>query len=327
MSDLHSSSPDAFEPSASIPAAQHHDEDEPILAEAVESPHPLWPAFVAVIGAIVASVAVSSIALAAAAVVTGNLESLLNPKLQIVWLTDLGSSGIGLSLLVLPGQLTFAFFAIGAAWLSRDKWLDSLGIRAGRLPAWTWPLFLAGTPVIGLISSLLMSGWASETSDHLKMLERMLEFDSIGSLLYLLGLISLLPGIVEELLFRGFMQRRLLTRLPAVASITICSFFFAAAHMDPMHAIGVLPLGMWLGVISWRADSICPAIFGHIGNNAYAIIMAKMIGPNPDPLDVSPEAALLIGVSLISFLGSLIVLLRKDRTPASQESTEGVLPG
>ena len=156
----------------------------------------------------------------------------------------------------------------------------------------------------------LMSLVIREPSEQLKLLENLFETHAAGSLAMLLLLISVLPGFVEELLFRGFMQRRLLTRLPVVVAIGITTAFFAAAHLDPMHALGVMPLGIWLGVVAWRADSIWPAVFGHVGNNAYAIVLSVMMGPSPDPEQVGPEVAATMGLTLtlVAFAGCLVLL-------------------
>ncbi len=285
-----------------------------LAAEVIEPLPRLWPTFAVVAAAIIAAIVVSGLTVAVAALASGNLQSLRDPELQKTWLAEFASSGVRLSVLVLPGQIVFAAFAMVAALFSRDRWVDRLGLRSGRLPAWTWLLFLAGTPIVGMFASQLMSGVADEPSEQLKMFERMFQFDSLSSLVTLLLLVSLLPGIVEEILFRGYLQRRLLTRLPALASIVICSFLFAAAHMDPMHAVGVLPLGLWLGVIAWRADSIWPAMFGHIGNNGYAIVLSKMMGSDPDLQEVNPMVLTFLGLSLLAFFGSIVVLaVRRDR--------------
>jgi membrane protease YdiL (CAAX protease family) len=279
-----------------------------VTAEVVSRAPLIWPAFVVVIVAIGAALSVSGVAIVAAAVVTGNLESLRQPGGQMKWLTEFATSPFGLCILILPGQLVFAASAGVATLFSRRRWIDQLGFRAGRIPFWTWPLFFIGTPVIGMLSSAVLTRIIKEPSEQMKMLEEMFQFDSMGSLILLLGLVSLLPGIAEELLFRGYMQRRLLARLPVAVSIVICSAFFAAAHMDVAHAAGVFPLGIWLGVIAWKADSIWPAIFGHIGNNAFAIVMASLSGPGEDVMQVDPLALPAVGLSVVSFVGCLIVL-------------------
>ncbi len=281
---------------------------EVIVAEIVPDPPRLWPAFVVGILAIVAALVVSGVVVVVAAAATGGIRTPFDRQTFQTWMEELADSSFGLAVLVLPGQLTFAVVAMGAAALSREPWLDRLGLRRGRLSVWTWPLFLLGTPVIGMISAQVVNQFASEPSEQLKMFERLFQFHSASSLVLLLLLVSLLPGFVEEILFRGYIQRRFLARLPAITSIGICSVFFAAAHMDPMHAVAVLPLGIWLGIVAWRADSIWPAILAHMGNNAYAIVIATLVGTSTDVEQVSPWILAVLGLSVLSFVGAITVL-------------------
>lgn len=289
------------------------EDDGIVVAEIIDRSPAIWPTFVVVISAMGTALVFSGMALVGAAVLSGNLESLQNPAAQASWLAEFASSGFGLSVLVLPGQMVFAAFAIVAALFSREAWSRRLGMRGGRFPTWTWLLFFAGTPVVGLIAAQLMSQLGGEPSEQLKLIERMFTFDSIGSLFLLLLMVGLLPGIVEETLFRGYMQRRLLGRLPAAVSIGVCSIFFAAAHLDPMHAIGVLPLGVWLGVVAWRADSIWPAVFGHVGNNGCAIAMSQMTVANRDVHSADSALVVLMLVSFAAFIGSVAVLVAMGR--------------
>jgi uncharacterized protein len=288
-------------------------EDEVVWAELVPEPPALWPVFMIVVGAIFGGVVLSTLGLIAVAIASGDFQKLADPHGRIEWITQLTASRWGLVILLLPGQLVFAATAVAAALMSRDPWHQRLGFRSGRLPAWTWPFFLAGTPVIGTAAARLISAVADEPSEQLKLLQQLVQFDSLGVLVTLLLLVSVLPGVAEELLFRGYMQRRLLTRLHPLMAIGICSVFFAAAHMDPMQAIGVLPLGIWLGIIAWRADSIWPAILGHIGNNGYAIVMSKVVGIAPDAERAAPAVAVAViiiaGISLLSFAAAIAALV------------------
>jgi membrane protease YdiL (CAAX protease family) len=284
------------------------DQEIIVTAEAVDERRLLWPTFVTIVVAIGGALLVSGIVLAVAGAVSGGPAVFLGTEEFNKWLTAFVATDVGLAVLVLPGQLTFCAAALIAAAFSREKLADRLGLRQGSFAPWTWPLFLLGTPVVGLLTSQLLSRVVQEPSDQLQMLERLFEQHAAGSLAILLVLISLLPGFVEELLFRGFLQRRLLVRLPTAAAIGITTVFFAAAHMDPMHAVGVVPLGIWLGVIAWRADSIWPAVFGHIGNNAYAIVMTVLTGPEPSPEQVNPAVGGAVGLTLFAFAGCLVLL-------------------
>ncbi len=299
-----------------------------VVAELVEEPCPLWPTFLTAVLAIGGALLVSGVVMVMAAFWARGPVLFQHPDAFNAWLKEFVATQGGLILLVLPGQLTFCAVALVAASLSREKAVDRLGLRRGNFPPWTWPLFLLGTPVLVIAVGHLLSYVVREPSEQLKMLEDLFATHAAGSLVTLLLLISLLPGVVEELLFRGFMQRRLLGRLRPVAAIGITTAFFAAAHMDPTHAIGVAPLGIWLGVVAWRADSIWPAVFGHVGNNAFAILMSVTMGEQPDLEQLSPAVATSTGlallVSCLSFAGCLVLLSRRRAGPRPSVSVRPI---
>jgi membrane protease YdiL (CAAX protease family) len=79
--------------------------------------------------------------------------------------------------------------------------------------------------------------------------------------------LALLPGISEELMFRGLLQNA--ARRGAVA-ISVSAFGFALFHIDPHHVVGVLPLGFFLAWVATRCGTLV-TIFAHVSNNSAAI--------------------------------------------------------
>jgi membrane protease YdiL (CAAX protease family) len=78
---------------------------------------------------------------------------------------------------------------------------------------------------------------------------------------------ALVPGIAEELLFRGVLQGALgRTWL----SVCIAGTTFALFHVDPVHIAGVLPLGLFLSWVAYRSSTLV-TIFAHVANNSLAV--------------------------------------------------------
>ena len=274
---------------------------------------PLWPAFTTAGAAIGAFLIASTLALVSAALVTEGTEVFRSGEAFRQWMTAYSASGFGLAVLLLPGQFAFGLVTVVASLYSCEPIRPRLGLGRGNWSPWCWPLFLLGTPIVAVMTSLVLSQLMPNPSEHLEQLDKMVEHHARSSVLTLLCVISLVPGVVEELLFRGFVQRRLLQRLPVVTSILITSALFAAAHLDPKHAAGVAPLGIWLGLIAWRADTIWPAILGHIGNNAFAVLAISVAGQNPE--DSAPLLGAVMSLAVLSFLGCLVVLAKPVRPP------------
>ncbi len=140
-----------------------------------------------------------------------------------------------------------------------------------------------------------------EQSEHLKMLTEAFRNQSEqGYLWLLLILIGCLPAVCEEALFRGYIQRGFLRKWQPAVSIGVAGLLFAAFHMDPVHSIAVIPLGLWLGYLAWSSKSIWPAVAGHFINNVVSVLTAL-----PDDTGVFdiPPANVTIPIVVFGLIG------------------------
>ena len=191
-------------------------------------------------------------------------------------IAELFEHPLGIWILILPGQLAFLFAAIVPAFFSPVPLIKRLRLGRGSLPMWTWIVFLIATPCVGVLTGMAIEAMGIEASENLKMLDDIIKSQTGLALLVSVLLVAVLPGFAEEILFRGYMQGRLLRRWPPVAAILLSSLFFAIAHMDPVHVCAVFPLGVWMGLIAYRCESIWPAIACHFTNNLLALISSQM---------------------------------------------------
>ena len=273
---------------------------EIVTAELARSPatedRPVWPAMVVCLGAIFLSAVISGVVLVLVAFLDLGPEVLRDGAGLMSWLQEYSQSRHGLLIVVLPSQMVFLLIACAAAAISPRPFGQRLNLSAGVLPFWTWVVFVVGTPIVGLGSSQILSLLVDQLSENLEFLESMMRWHIAESLPLLLILVAVVPGVVEELLFRGYLQTRLAQRWRPVWAITVSAVIFSAAHLDPLHGVGVLPLGLWLGAVAWRTGSVWPAVLCHAANNAMAILGVKF----------QPEDAMGIGMDSMS-LGTLIV--------------------
>ncbi len=92
------------------------------------------------------------------------------------------------------------------------------------------------------------------------------------------GLIILIAGVVvaasvvEEIIFRGIIQRTLLMRFKPIAVITLTSLIFGAVHFQQWWIIQLVLFAIIAGWLSWRSDSLIPAIMLHISNNLWSLL-------------------------------------------------------
>lgn len=85
-------------------------------------------------------------------------------------------------------------------------------------------------------------------------------------------LISILPGVFEELAFRGF----IMTRLEKVGSrgeaLIIQAAMFSILHMLPAVFISHFVIGLILGVVRLRSQSLYPGMLIHSAWNAIVLL-------------------------------------------------------
>jgi membrane protease YdiL (CAAX protease family) len=249
--------------------------EEIVTAELVVLPPPkprVWTALVVAVASIPTTLVISGIVGGLGALMLLGPQELRRQAMSGEFLQEFIETRAGLLLTIVPGQLVFLSLAVGASLLSPRPWAERLGLRLGVLPLWTWPVFIVATPLIGVISNQLISLVFDDLSENLKILEQMMRTHARDFLPGLLVLVAVMPGIVEELMFRGYLQTRLLERWHPLAAVAVSAAIFCAAHWDPVHVLGVVPLGLWLGTIAWRTDSVWPAMLCHAANNAVAVV-------------------------------------------------------
>ena len=84
---------------------------------------------------------------------------------------------------------------------------------------------------------------------------------------YIIISVCLVAPITEELFFRGALWHILEKFLSKKYVFIITSILFALAHVEPYHIIGVLPVGVYIGWLRLRSNSIFPPILAHMTNN------------------------------------------------------------
>lgn len=159
------------------------------------------------------------------------------------------------------------------ALLSREVWYRRLGlVGAGRY--WkTLPLLMVATFAINDILSVTLARFLGAPTDYMTPIMTTLYNSGASGRTIMVLSVTVLAGFAEEIVFRGYLQRRFLQRWPVWIAIGVSSVLFAAAHFSPTYAAFVLPLGVWLGVVAWRTGSTWCSIACHLFNNLMAMVI------------------------------------------------------
>jgi uncharacterized protein len=85
-------------------------------------------------------------------------------------------------------------------------------------------------------------------------------------------MIVIAAPILEELLFRGVILDGLLKNYQSWKAIGFSAFLFALVHGNLAQGIGAFVIGLLIGWIYWKTQSIIPGIIVHFLNNLIAFI-------------------------------------------------------
>lgn len=95
--------------------------------------------------------------------------------------------------------------------------------------------------------------------------------ENMIGLLVSVFVIAVSAGICEEVLFRGVIMRGF-ERRGAVKAIVITGIVFGFMHLDFQKLIGTMLLGILIGYLVYRGNSLYCGIFAHFLNNAIATV-------------------------------------------------------
>ena len=225
------------------------------------------------------------------------------------------ASRVGFILLIVMPQLALVLPCVVAAFLSPVPTAKRLSLVRGHWPLWAWAAAAMATPLIGWISSIVVGSFMVE-SENLKLMSDIFRgHGESGFLIPLALMIGATPAVCEELLFRGFIQTRLNRSIGPTVGIILSSLLFALFHMDWVHIIAVLPLGLYLGCVAWRSGSLFPAMLGHFVNNTISVF-AVVLGPQRDAELPSAQMILFVlAVVAAALVGIVLTAIAFWRLP------------
>jgi len=151
--------------------------------------------------------------------------------------------------------------------------------------------------------------WAKALEDSMKELTVYLtKFDSPEYFLLAVVAIAVLPGIGEELVFRGLLQNIFLrmNKNPHIA-IWLAAFFFSAIHFQFFGFFPRLLLGALFGYLYYWTGNLLVPIFAHFFNNFFSVL--ALYAYQKGLTDIDPETAEALPLSYIIVFGVLFIVL------------------
>ena len=172
--------------------------------------------------------------------------------------------------LVTASLLTILLFIVSRFLLIKSQWLEKpdfiAEINPARLRWWLAPVMLIATFAGAVSTGCLGEAWG--VKDTLEDTMRGLATNPIGVLT-----IVLIGPLSEEIIFRhGMLGGMLRRRVNPWIAILVSSLLFGIIHWNPIQILFASALGVMLGILYTKSQSIVPSLLYHIINNGIAVV-------------------------------------------------------
>lgn len=203
----------------------------------------------------------------------------------------------------------------------------SLDFLKSKNRMWPTPLLLSIAlvvsilPIISLLIefnvSISLPSWLSNVETYFEEGERQRQqmtnilffFSGISDLIVMIVVAAIIPGVVEELFFRGVIQTQLQnTLINHHSAIFFSAFLFSAMHFQFSGFIPRMILGLIFGYMFYWSKNIWYPVLSHIINNTLGVLGIYFFGTEI----LHPENGTLLSIPfvVISFVATIFIILR-----------------
>lgn len=146
--------------------------------------------------------------------------------------------------------------------------------------------------------------------------------------------VAVLPGVCEEIMFRGVILRAY-EKIGIKRAIIIAAVLFGMFHFNIINFIGPTILGIVFGIMVYKTNSIYSSMIGHALNNSIALVLNYFMMKNMDTINYMAGqetdvdtlqtiiAFAIVGVFII-FLIKIVKNLLNKLTPSKVEYLEEI---
>jgi len=189
--------------------------------------------------------------------------------------------------------------------------------------SWSTKSFMTSVGILagGLLMAISLDPLA-QWVDIPVYLYQVMEIMSDGSLLSFVAIV-LLPSFLEEFLFRGIILDGLSKTMDVNYAILLSALFFGLFHGNLIQGIGGFTIGLYLGWIYIKTESILYPILLHGLNNGLGWIFLSLgyIDVNLYDLIEMPYYYSLIALSIASFFGIIFLLNNQFKEIGTAQET------
>ena len=217
---------------------------------------------------------------------------------------------------VVQQLLMFMLPAVICALLSTRRPADLLGIRS--VPSWrvlalAVLTLIVAIPAINALEQLCeLLPWSesivAQEGENQRTVRLIIGSEGMANTLLAVCVIAVIPGLCEELFFRGALQNLLQSRpMSAHVAVWTAAICFSLLHVQPIGMIPRVILGAGFGYMALWSGSLWTAVVCHMLNNALVVITYQA-GMAPENIGLATPALSVASALLAS--GGLYLIYR-----------------
>ena len=185
---------------------------------------------------------------------------------------------LGFYISVLASELiVFGLIPFALSRIFDTGWMEWMRKPVLGAPFWLWAI--SGVVAFAVVQSnlpVLFDRLVPIPKLQLEFLRRHLTADNPLDWLLVFTVGALVPGVCEEITFRGLIQTGLRRSYGPRHAVVWTGFLFAMLHLNPWNFLGLWFFGSFLGYLTERTGSVIPAIILHLLNNTFALIVFSL---------------------------------------------------
>lgn len=219
-------------------------------------------------------------------------------------------------------QVMLLLTALAAAMLSPRPVVERLRLNPSTLSPLGYVIAPIGAFAISILFGSLVSLLQIHESGTLKLLGDAFRHLTPVQVVFAVLIVGVMPGFAEEMLFRGYIQTRLVQRLGRWGGVLITAALFGIMHMDPLQGTFAIGFGIYIGYLADKCGSIRPGMLCHAFNNSVQVVLGRYLngagGQETPPAQAAIMALIAAGVVALC---SLYIYLRVR--PPSEATPSG----
>lgn len=157
------------------------------------------------------------------------------------------------------------------------NWLLVLVLMVVAMPFMTWLVEFNEQLILPDFLAPL-ENWMKQSEQSAEALTKVfLTFNGVGSFVYILLIVAIVPAVGEELLFRGVLQKIMVSWFKNYhVAIWVTAILFSALHMQFYGFLPRMLLGALFGYVFYWSGSLWLPILGHFINNGSVVALSYL---------------------------------------------------